>query len=160
MKRKALLITAAAAAVAAIVALTAGIDAGTAHRSNQPGGDDLAAFIACMASHGVQVPGGDPSVVKPWVADHQGDPAVRAALEACTGGDDSNGGSKTGGSQPGPTTAELVACLEQHGVDVPSDVKQTPDALKPWLVGVMDQPSISSAVEDCTGGPPSNGKSK
>jgi ribosomal protein S18 acetylase RimI-like enzyme len=63
-------------------------------------------------------------------------------------------------AEPGPTPAELVACLERHPVDVPSGVKEAPDTLKQWLVGVMDQPSVSSAVEDCTAGPPPNGQKK
>jgi hypothetical protein len=90
---------------------------------------------------------------------------VQAALEACAGGADTGGG-KTGGgnerngTEPGPTPAELVACLERHRVDVPSGVKEAPDTLKQWLVGVMDQPSVSSAVEDCTGTPPPNGQNK
>lgn len=159
MKRKALLVVAAAAAVAAIVVLTTGAFAGTAGRSDQPG-DGSAAFISCLASHGVHVPSNDPAAVKRWLGEHsQDDPAVQAALEACAPPDDA-GGAKTGGgggTEPGLTPAELVACLERHRVDVPSDVKETPDKLKPWLVGVMDQPGVSSAVDDCTGGSPPNG---
>ena len=113
MKRKALLITAAAAAVAAIVVLTTGIGAGTASRSDQPG-DSFAALISCFASHGVQVPSDDPAAVKPWLADHQSDPAVQAALEACAGPDNTGAGKKAGGTEPGPTADALVACLERH----------------------------------------------
>jgi hypothetical protein len=150
MKRKALLAIAAAAAVAAIVLLTTGAVAGTAGRSDQPP-DGFAAFISCLASHGVQVPSDDPAAVKPWLGDHQSDPAVQAALDACPGpGDSANG---TG---PGPTPATLVACLEQHGVDVPSDVKDAPDKLKQWLVGALQQTTVKTAVEDCTGGPAPN----
>jgi hypothetical protein len=159
MKRKALLITAAAAAVAAIVVLTAGISAGTAGRSDQPG-DGFDAFISCLKSHGVQVPSDGPAAVKPWLGEHQSDPAVQAALEACAGADTTGVGKNTGGSEPGPTAAELVACLERHGVDVPSDAKQTPGALKPWLSGAIQQPTVKAALDDCTGGPPPNGQNK
>jgi hypothetical protein len=153
MKRKALLVIVSAAAVAAIVLLTTGAIAGTSGRSDQPPG--FAAFISCLASHGVQVPSDDPAAVKPWLGDHQSDPAVHAALEACPGpGDNANG------TDTGPTPAALVACLERHGVDVPSDVKETPDQLKPWLVGATDQPSVKSAVDDCTGGGAPNGQKK
>ena len=157
MKRKALLIAASVAAVAAIVLLTTGAFAGTAGRSDQPP-DDFAAFISCLASHGVHVPSNDPAAVKPWLADHQSDPAVQAALEACAGPDTTGAGKKPGGTEPGPTAADLVACLEQHGVDVPSDVKKSPDALKPWLSGVIEQPSVKSAVDACAGGSAPSGK--
>jgi hypothetical protein len=162
MKRKALLAIAAAAAVAAIVVLTTTAFGGTGAPSDQPP-DGFAAFISCLASHGVQVPSDDPAAVKQWLGQRsQDDPVVQAALNACAGGADTGGG-KTGGgngTEAGPTPAELVACLERHRVDVPSGVKEAPDTLKPWLVGVMDQPSVSSAVEDCTGGPPPDGQKK
>jgi hypothetical protein len=160
MKRNALLIIAAAAAVAAIVVLSTGAFAGTAGRSDQPG-DSFAGFISCLASHGVQVPSDDPAAVKPWLGERsQDDPVVQAALHACAGADGTGRGKERNGTEPGPTPAELVACLERHRVDVPSDVKETPDKLKPWLVGAMDQPSVASAVDDCTGGPPPNGQKK
>jgi hypothetical protein len=164
MKRKALLVIGAAAAVAAIVVLTTGASAGTSGRSDQPG-DGFAAFTSCLASHGVQVPSDDPAAVKQWLGQRsQDDPVVQAALEACAGAADPGGGKAGGGgnerngTEAGPTPAELVACLERHRVDFPSGVKEAPDTLKQWLVGVMDQPSVSSAVEDCTGGPPPNGQ--
>jgi hypothetical protein len=147
MKRTTLLGIAAAAAVAAIVVLTTGAFGGTSGPSGQPG-DDL---TSCLASHGVQVPSGDPLGVKQWLADHQSDPAVQAALQACA---TEGAGSKGKGTEPGPSTAALVACLERHGVDVPSPAKDTPGALKPWLIGVMDQPGVKAALDDCTGGPP------
>jgi hypothetical protein len=165
MKRKAFLVIAAAAAVAAVVVLTTGAFGGTAGRSDQQD-DGFAAFISCLASHGVQVPSDDPAAVKQWLGERsQDDPVVQAALEACagvadTGGGKTGGGNERNGTEPGPTPAELVACLERHRVDVPSGVKEAPDTLKQWLVGVMDQPSVSSAVEDCTGGPPPNGQKK
>jgi hypothetical protein len=154
MKRKAILVIAAAAAVAAIVMLTTGAIAGTAGRSDQPG-EGFAAFLSCLASHGVQVPSDDPAAVKPWLMDHQSDPAVQAALQACPGP-----GNNANGTEAGPTPAALVACLERHGVDVPSDVKATPDALKPWLSGILDQPGVTAAVDECTGGPAPNGQKK
>ena len=154
MKRKALLAIAAAAAVAAIVMLTTGAIAGTAGRSDQPPG--FAAFLSCLASHGVQVPSDHPVKVKEWLADRQSDPAVQAALQACGAGDDTQGN----GTEPGPTPAELVACLERHGVDVPSDVKRAPDTLKRWLIGAMSQPGVKAAVDECAGGPAPNGQKK
>jgi hypothetical protein len=150
MKRKALMAIAAAAVVAAIVVLTTGAFAGTAGRSDQPG-DGLTAFTSCLASHGVQVPSDDPAAVKRWLGDHQSDPAVQAALQACAPPDD------TGTDL---TPAELAACLEQHGVDVPSDAKQNPGALKQWLHEAMQQPSVSAALDKCTGGPAPNGPKK
>jgi hypothetical protein len=162
MKRKALLAIAAAAAVAAVVVLTTTAFGGTGAPSDQSGGG-FATFISCLASHGVQVPSDDPAAVKQWLGQRsQNDPVVQAALNACAGAADTGGG-KTGGgngTEAGPTPTELVACLERHRVDVPSGVKEAPDTLKQWLVGVMDQPSVSSAVEDCTGGPPANGQKK
>lgn len=146
MKRKALLVIAATAAVAAIVVLTTGAFAATAGRSDQPG--DL---VSCLASHGVQVPSDDPAGVKQWLADHESDPSVQAALRACQQPD---------GKEPGPTPAALVACLEQHGVDVPSNVKENPDALKPWLVEAVKQPAASAALDACTGGSPPSGQAK
>jgi hypothetical protein len=103
MKRKALLVIAAAAAVAAIVVLTTGAFAGTAGRSDQSD-DGFAAFISCLASHGVQVPSDDPAAVKRWLGDRlASDPAVQAALDACAGADksgaDKSGAGKTGGGQ-------------------------------------------------------------
>jgi len=165
MKRKAFLAIAAAAAVAAIVVLTTGAFGGTGAPSDQSG-DGFAAFISCLASHGVQVPSDDPAAVKQWLGQRsQDDPVVQAALEACagaadTGGGKTGGGNERNGTEPGPTPAELVACLQRHRVDVPSDVKQTPGALKPWLVEAMQQPSVKAAVDDCTGGPPSNEQKK
>jgi len=154
MKRKAILVIAAAAAVAAIVVLATGAFAGTSGRSDQPD-----AFVSCLASHGVQVPSDDPAVVKRWLGERsQDDPVVQAALEACAGAADTGGGDEEDVS--GPTPAELVACLEQHRVDVPSDVKGNPDALKPWLVEAMKQPSVSAALDACAGGPAPNGQKK
>jgi hypothetical protein len=89
--------------------------------------------------------------VKRWLADRQSDPAVQTALEACT---------KPDGTGTDLTPAALVACLERHGVDVPSDAKQDPGALKQWLAGAMQQPSVSTALDACTGGPAPNGKKK
>jgi hypothetical protein len=157
MTRKAILITAAAAAVAAIVVVTTGISSRTAGRSDQPGDDGFAAFISCLASHGVQVPSDDPAAVKPWLADHRSDPTVQAALETCAGPDNTGVGKKAGGAEQGPSLADLVACLERHGVDVPSDAR-TPDALKPWLSGVLQQPTVKAALDDCTGGSPPSGQ--
>jgi hypothetical protein len=148
MKRKALLAIAAAVVVAAIVVLTTGAFAGRAGRSDQPG-DGAAALVSCLASHGVQVPSNDPAAVKQWLADHESDPAVQAALRACTQPDRTDAG---------PTPAELLPCLEQHGVDVPSDAKQDPRALKQWLASVVDQPSVKAALDECTSGPAPNGK--
>jgi hypothetical protein len=143
MKRKALLAFAAAGAITAIVVLATGAFAGSSGRSDQPG-DGNAAFISCLASHGVQVPSDDPGAVKRWLGDHQSDPAVQAALDACAPPD---GGSKADVS--GPTPAELVNCLERHGVDVPSDAKQDSGALKQWLHGAMQQPSVKAALDAC-----------
>jgi hypothetical protein len=149
MKRKALLAVAAAGAITAIVVLTTGAfagssgrpadrtagTAGTAGRSDQPGDGGI---VSCLVSHGVQVPSTDPSAAKRWLSDRQNDPAVQAALQACAGPQES-----------GPTPAEVVACLEQHGVDVPSDVKANPDTLKPWLHGAIDQPRVKAALDAC-----------
>jgi hypothetical protein len=158
MTRKALLVVAAAAAmgaVGAILVLTTGTSAGKTGRSDQPS-DRFAAFISCLASHGVQLPSDDPVQVKQWLADRQSDSAMQAALQACGAGDRTQGD----GTEPGPTLAELVACLERNGVDVPSDVRATPDKLKPWLAGVIDQPNVEAAVEQCTTTPPRNGQKK
>jgi hypothetical protein len=143
MKRTALLAFSAAGAITAIVVLTTGAFAGTSGRSNQPG-DGTAALVSCLASHGVQVPSNDPGAVKRWLDDHQSDPAVQAALHACAPAD---GGSNAGVS--GSTPAELAACLEQHGVDVPNDAKETPGAIKQWLHGAMQQPSVKAALNAC-----------
>jgi hypothetical protein len=143
MKRKALLAFAAAGAITAIVVLTTGAFAGRSGRSDQPG-DGNGAFISCLASHGVQVPSDDPGTVKRWLADHQSDPAVQAALDACA---PPGGGSNADVS--GPTPAELVACLEQHSVDVPSKVKDAPDTIKEWLHGAIAQPSVKAALDAC-----------
>jgi hypothetical protein len=156
MKRKALLVIAALAAVAAIVVLATGAGAGTSGRSDQPG-DGFTAFISCLASHRVQVPNDDPAAVKQWLSDHESDPAVQAALEACAS---EGAGTQGDGTDSGPTAAALVACLERHGVDVPSDVKQAPDTLKQWLVGAMDQPGVSAALDECVGGTAPDGQKK
>ena len=142
MKRKVLLSFAAAGAITAIVVLTTGAFAGTSGHTDQPG-DGNAALISCLASHGVQVPSDDSGAVKRWLGDHQSDPTVQAALDACA----PDGGSNAGVS--GPTPAELVACLEQHGVDVPSSVKDAPDTIKAWLHGAIDQPSVKTALDAC-----------
>jgi len=137
MKRKALLGFAAAGAITAIVVLSTGAFAGSSRRSGQPG-DGNAALISCLASHGVQVPSNDPDAVKRWLGDHESDPAVQAALAACAPAD-----------AAGPTPAELAACLERHGVDVPSNAKEAPGALKEWLHGAIDQPSVKAALDAC-----------
>jgi hypothetical protein len=144
MKRKALLAFAAAGALTAIIVLTTGAFAGTSGRSDQPG-DGAAALVSCLASHGVQVPSNDPAGVKQWLADHESDPAVKAAIDACAPAD----GGKGNADVSGPTPAELVACLEQHGVEVPSDVKDAPDTIKEWLHGAMEQASVKSALDAC-----------
>jgi hypothetical protein len=140
MRRKALLLIAAAAAVAAIVVLTTGAFAGTTNRSDQSDGG-TGDFLSCLASQGVQVPTDDPTGVKQWLADDQDDPAVQAGLEACRPQD---------GTHAGPTPDALVTCLEQHGVDVPSDVKENADGLKPWLAEAMKQSTVSAALDACT----------
>lgn len=150
MKRKALLAIAAAGAVAAIIVLTTGAFAGTSGRAGQPG-DGNGTFISCLASHGVQVPSDDPGAVKRWLGDHESDPAVRAALEACAPPD------KTGTDL---TPAQLAACLEQHGVAVPSDARRDPGAFKQWLHEAMQTPSVGAALKGCTGGPAPNGQKK
>jgi hypothetical protein len=160
MKRKALLVVPALAAFAAIVVLTTGALAGAAGRSDQPNDG----FAACLASHGVQVPSDDPAAVKQWLGGRsQDDRAVQAALDACAGPTET-GSAKTGGGddtgESGPMPAELVACLEQHRVAVPSEVKATPDALKPWLIEAMKQPSVRAAADGCTGGPAPSGQKK
>jgi hypothetical protein len=142
MKRKALLAFAAAGAIMAIVVLTTGAFAGSSGHSDQPGAGN-AALISCLTSHEVQVPGNDPGAVKRWLGDHQTDTAVHAALDACAPGWGSNAGVS------GPTPAELVACLEQHGVDVPSDAKEAPGAIKQWLHGTIDQPTVKAALDAC-----------
>jgi hypothetical protein len=151
MKRKTPLGIAIAAAVAAIVVLTTGAAAGTPGRSGRSSqlGDPGATWVSCLASHGVQVPSNDPSVVKPWLANQQNDPAVQAALQACTQPDVTD---------TSPTPAELVTCLEQHGIDVPSDAKQDPGALKQWLGGAIDQPSLKAALDECTSSPAPGGQ--
>jgi hypothetical protein len=154
MKRKALLVIAAAAGVAAIVVLTTGALAGTSGRSNQPGAG-FTAFTSCLASHGVQVPSDDPAAVKQWLGDHENDPGVQAALEACASGNENAGEEVTG-----PTPAALVACLEQHGVDVPNDVKEAPDTIKQWLVTAIKQPSVRAALDECVGGTAPEGQKK
>jgi anti-sigma factor RsiW len=158
MKRKAILIAVAAAAAAAIVVLSTGAVAGTGGPSDQP--PDFAAFVSCLSAHRVQVPSDDPAAVKPWLGDHQSDPAVQGALQACAPAYTAGRGKPSGGAEPAPTAGDLVACLEQHGVDVPSDVKQTPDALKPWLAGAVQQPTVQAALDECAAGPGQNGKNK
>jgi hypothetical protein len=152
MKRKTLVVVAAVAALAALVVLTTGAGAGTAGRSDQPG-DGFAAFVSCLASHGVQVPSDDPVAVKEWLADrYESDPAVRSALEACAQVAYKKAeGKKPGDARPGPTAAQLVSCLEQHGVDVPGDAEASPVALKRWLSGALDQPSVRAALDVCVG---------
>jgi hypothetical protein len=151
MRRKAVLIIAAAAALAAVVVVvTAGAFAGASGRSDQPGDGG---FVSCLASHGVRVPSDDPAAVKQWLSDRQNYPVVQAALDACAPGDQ-----QAGGTESEPTPAALVACLERHVSDVPSDVKENPDALKPWLAEAMKQPGVRAAVDACAGGPPPNGQ--
>ena len=151
MERKTLLVIAAAAGIAAIVVWTTGAFAGTPGHANQQG-DSPGDLVSCLASEGVQVPSDDPAAVKQWLAEHsQDDPKVQAAVNACAGPDTRG----TGG-----TPAPLIACLEQHRVDVPGDIKQDPGAFKQWLTGAMAQPVVESAVEDCTGGPPPSGQTK
>jgi hypothetical protein len=144
MKRKALLAFAAAGAITTIVVLTTGAFAGTSGRSDQPG-DGNAALISCLASHGVQVPSDDPGAVKRWLGDHQSDPPVHSALDACA----PEWGSNTGVS--GQTPPQLADCLEQHGVDIPNDVKDSPapGAIKQWLHGAMQQPNVKAALDAC-----------
>jgi hypothetical protein len=147
MKPKVLLAIAAAVGAAAVVVLATGAFAGTPGRSDHSG-DSL---VSCLASHGVQVPTDNPAVVKQWLADHQGDPALQAALQACQPSE---------GTADSYSPAALGSCLEQHGVDVPDNVKETPDALKAWLVEAVKQPGVSAALDACTGGPPPSGQTK
>jgi hypothetical protein len=164
MKRKGLLIIAAAAGAAALVVLTTGAVAGTTGRSQQPGGAptvDFTRFVSCLRSHGVQVPSNDPATVKQWLGQHsQDDPAVQAALNACAPANGGGGKAGNGTTAPGPTPAQLIACLEQHRIDVPSDVKQAPDTIKQWLVRVMDQPRVRAALDACVGSPPTGPQKK
>jgi hypothetical protein len=154
MKRTVLLVIASVAAVAAIVVLTTGAIAGTAGKADQPD-DGFSTFISCLAFHGVQVPSNDPVAVKRWLADrYESDSAVKAAVEACAPKADKKKEERT---KSGPTAASLVACLERHQVDVPSDAEETPVALKRWLGEAMEQPSVRAALDACVGGPASTG---
>jgi hypothetical protein len=92
----------------------------------------------------VQAPSNDPGAVKQWLAKHENDPAVTAALDACAPADEGSNARVSG-----PTPGQLAACLEQHGVDVPSDAKQAPGTLKLWLRGAMQQPSVKAALDAC-----------
>ena len=115
------LIAAATAAIAAIavVALPAIGDSG----GKPPGvkSDDVSAFAACLSDHGLP---GAPTTgedLKPWIARKEAanPQATHAALDAC----------KRSVPDGGPSIADIVKCVQNHGVDAPT----APDAFKTWV---------------------------
>ena len=150
MKRKTLLAIATASAAAAITVLATGAFGGTPTKSDQPG-DGVTPFVSCLASHGVQVPSQDLADVKPWLLGQQNDPTVQAAVQACAPSD---------AADNGPTQAQIVSCLAQHGVDVPSDDQNDPAAFKHWAAGIRTQPNDNAALNACTGDSAANGPTK
>jgi RES domain-containing protein len=150
MRRKTLLAIATASAAAAITVLATGAFGGTPAKSDQPG-DGVTTFVSCLASHGVQVPSQDLGDVKQWLMAKQNDPTVQAAVQACAPSD---------AADTGPTQAQVVTCLAQHGVDVPSDVQNDPAAFKQWVAGARTQPNVGAALNTCTGDSATNGQTK
>jgi hypothetical protein len=142
------LVAAAAAALAAIavVALPAiGDDSG----GNPPrvGGDDakMAAFVACLRTHGLPSAPSDPTALKPWMLNEQAsDPqALKAAVKACEG----ELPQKPADVAPGPDIQDMIACVRKHGLDAPTD----PVAFKQWLARQesTDPDRVDAALRDC-----------
>ena len=136
------LIAAAAAAVAAIavVALPAIGDSGGKKPPAKP--DDVSAFAACLAQHGLPGAPTTGEALKPWVARKEAaDPqATHAALDACKR-------AVPDGSAPGPSIEDIVKCVQNHGVDAPT----APDAFKRW-VGEQEQAgndAVDKALRAC-----------
>jgi len=136
------LIAAATAAVAAIavVALPAIGDSGGKPRATKT--DDVSAFAACLAQHGLP---GAPTTgenLKPWIARHDAaDPqATQAALQACKSSMPDGGG-------PGPGIEDIIKCVQSHGVNAPT----APDEFKRW-VGEQEQAgndAVDQAIVKC-----------
>jgi hypothetical protein len=121
------LATAAAAAVAAAITIPAGADAGA---------DADATFVACLRSHGADIPAGTRGIaIKQWLIAHEPGGAIEDALNACQAKD----------GPRGPGAQELAACMRGQGLDVPSAL----DELKPWVFEHADDANAKKAFAAC-----------
>jgi hypothetical protein len=117
--------TAAAAAVAAAITIPAGAD---------DGADADATFVACLRSHGADIPAGTRGVaIKQWLIAHEQGGAIEDALNACQPKDQARG------------PQELASCLRAQGLDVPSAL----DELKPWVAEHADDAGAEKAFAAC-----------
>jgi len=129
-------------AVCALLAAVAVAHAGEPGDNGQPTWETL---VACLNAHGVQTPAiTDPAQLKTWIGQrYDSDPAVRAALEACT-----PDASKDDGGGSGPSLADLVSCLRSHGVQPPDTTD--PLTLKTWLGQHFESdPAVEAALQAC-----------
>jgi hypothetical protein len=109
-------------AAAAVVALPAIGDSGGKQPSVKT--DDVSAFAACLAKHGLPGARTTGENLKPWIARKEAaDPqATHAALDACKR-------SEPDASAPGPGIDDIIKCVQNRGVDAPS----APDEFKRWV---------------------------
>jgi hypothetical protein len=111
------------------------------------GGDSGPSFsdlITCLQSQGAQPPATtDPMTLKQWLGQHESDPAVEAALQACGVGA-ASGKKGPSGVAGGPDPTQLRACLVQAGIDVPDGAN-----LKQWLGSVAGQAQVQQALRAC-----------
>jgi hypothetical protein len=122
-------------------AVKAALEACAPDASKDDGGDSgpsLADVVSCLRSHGAQPPDtSDPLTLKTWLGQHESDPAVESALQACAPSDKKDTASA-------PSLTQLKACLVRAGIDVPDDVD-----LKQWLGRVVDQARVKQALRGC-----------
>jgi hypothetical protein len=134
----------ATAAIAAVALPAVGADSSRTPRSQVKAGD-LAAFVACLRSHGLADAPTDPQALKPWLrAQHASDPdGVKAAMLAC----DNKAPDDKRAVLGGPDVQELVTCVRAHGLDAPTD----PDAFKRWVAEkeTSDRDTLSRVMGAC-----------
>ena len=127
--------------ILAATALAAAITIPALAQDGSGGAQDpaLARFTACLTAHGVTPPAGlGGRELKQWLAAHQDEATVSAAMQACAGPDRTD-----------DKLVELRACLRNHGVDV----GDAPDQLKGKMLELSRTDAGRAILNACNSEP-------
>ncbi len=141
MRRPSTMLSSAAAAAFAALAVTVAAPAIGDDGPDSGSVDDVA---ACLREHGLQdAPSG--AALKPWLGERLGraDTTTRSAIDACTpDGPD---------ARKGAAERDVRVCVVHHGGEVGSS---DPREMKRWFVEPADDPAGRDVRKRCDVGPP------